>query len=46
MENLESQLSSLKKAYSDLEKKIKSINVGGGSAGADPDLVDSLIVEV
>ena len=46
VENLESQLSSLRKAFSDLEKKLKSINIGGGPAGADADLVDSLVEEV
>lgn len=46
VENLESQLSSLRKAYSDLEKKIKTLSVAGGPAGADADLVDSLVQEI
>ena len=46
VENLEGQLSSLRKAFSEFEKKIKSINVGVGPAGADADLVDNLVEEV
>lgn len=46
VENLEGQLSSLRKAFSDLEKKIKSINVAVGPAGADADLVDNLVEEL
>jgi hypothetical protein len=46
VENLEGQLSSLRKAFSDLEKKIKSNNVAVGPAGADADLVDNLVEEV
>jgi len=46
VENLEGQLSSLRKAFSEFEKKIKSINAGGGPAGADSELVDNLVEEV
>lgn len=46
VDKLESQLSSLRKSFSDFEKKLKSLGAPIESSGADQEVVDRCVEEI